>query len=410
MSSHLGAPASTSRFWDALVTAAIVLLLFGSLFQPPGMEVNPGALASPVVLLAVVGAYLRRPSYIPRSWLFAIAMVAFVAVYGYVHPPDTDYGADKLRRFVTLTFFTMMAASAILSRRRSRYLWTFWVLLGVLLAVVTVVASPAAANGRTAAFESNPVWIARAFSSSIVIVVWMMATKRLRVWLGLALAATLVVGLFASGSRGPFVAAVIGSLVVLVVGVPSGRLAARGLLMILGVPILALVLPMVPAFTQSRVGMLIYGESGGGVRIDFWSATLPVIASSPLGVGIGDWARATGYSEHLWPHNMALEVTAEFGWVAGVALVLFVFLTGLRLYRKYRTHRTGQVILALLVTESVHVSTSGDLNARTFFFVLILAAAVAWSDESVASVVTNEENSKQVPRRMESAPAPATGR
>lgn len=409
MTSQLGAPALTSRLWDAVVTAAVVILLFGSLLQPPEMALSPGVFAIPVVLMAVVGAYLRRPLYIPRSWLFAFALVAFVAVYGYLHPPDTAYGVDKLRRFVTLTFFTMVAASAIWSRRRSMYLWTFWVALGLVLAVVTV-ATPAAANGRVSAFDSNPVWIARAFSSSIVIVVWMMATKRLKVWLGLVATAALVVGLFASGSRGPLIAAFVGSLVVLVVGAPSGRLSARAMLMIFTVPILALVLPMIPAFTQSRIGMLITGESAGGIRREFWSASLDVIATNPFGVGIGDWAPATGFSDHLWPHNMALEVTAEFGWFAGIALVLFVFLTGVRLYRRYRSHRIGQVLLALLVTESLHVSTSGDLNARTFFFVLILAAAFVWSDESVTGVAAADEDSKWTSGQLESAPAPAAGR
>lgn len=270
--------------------------------------------------------------------------------------------------------------------------------------------APSAANGRESAFESNPVWIARLFSSSIVIVAWLVVTKKLRPSVGLLFAGVLMAGLYASGSRGPVIAAMAGVVVVFVVAAPSGRWAGRGFTLALLMPVVLTFLLMVPAFATSRIGAFITGNSVDLERTQLWSGAMEVIRSNPLGVGLGGWAGAAGEPHHLWPHNIFLKVTSEMGWMAGLALTVLVFGTGARLFRKYRMDPAGRLVLALLVTEVIHVSTSGDLNARTFFFVLVLGASLAWRGQYAADDSASVEASRDesdVPSVRGSASSPA---
>ena len=83
-------------------------------------------------------------------------------------------------------------------------------------------------------------------------------------------------------------------------------------------------------------------------------------------------------SPSRYPHNLWLEVLCEAGWAAGGMLIAIVVRVAWRLVRASRTEPAAVLLLSLAAFEVVCVSVSGDLNARTFFFVLTLGYAVSW--------------------------------
>lgn len=353
---------------------AVVVLLFGSLFGPLG---GPSVV---VVAAAVIGLALLRSLAVHgamawRTVLLAIALVAVVAARAYYDPPMTEYGQTKWSNFCTLTFATMVSAAAITSRRALRTLAIWWVLAGFVLAVMAVL-GPVAATGRASVNDSNPVWLGRAIASSIVIVIWLGVNGTWRWWRLAILLPILGAGLLATGSRGPALAAAVGVVVLLVA--PTARRSKQVLWLVVAAVFLPLVAPLMPGVADSRLGdFLAEGSVNGESRSQLWATAVRLILDNPQGVGIGDWATVTG-SQFNWPHNLFLEVFVEQGWVVGVALILSLLVLFRRLWARSGDDPGLQLALALLSTETVHVSTSGDLNARTFFFVVLLGVALLY--------------------------------
>lgn len=368
-----------SRIPGAVNSLGLVVLLFGSLFQDNVTGgINPILLALPIVGTSIAVQYLRNPLWIPPEWILAALLALFVYADSRYHEPLIPYGQDKLSRFLTLTVFTVGAASCIRSIAQLRSLLFWWVSCGVVLAVFTLT-TPAALNGRASAFDANPVWLARALSSSIVITSWLWSTRKLPRALAVPVLALLVVGLFASGSRGPLLAAVIGSIIAAVVGRPQES-SKRITIIAFALPLVLVAMQWIPSLASNRIYLTISGDDPNEVRSSLWAASANVIVHHPSGVGIGNWSVYSGYYDHLWPHNLGLEIFAEFGWVPGVVFTLGMAALLVALWRRRRDSEAASVALVLVIVESVHVSTSGDLNARTFFFVIALAVGLLRRD------------------------------
>lgn len=356
-----------------VVAIAVVLLLFGSLLGPLGSSVVLMGAAG-IVGIAVLRSLARHGAVTWRTLLLALLIVLIVAIRAFYDPPMTTYGQTKWVNFATTTLATMAAAAAVSRPRVIRAMAVWWVVVGLALAVLSVV-DPVAATGRAQVEGSNPVWLGRAISASMVVTVWMGASNTWRWWRVVLIVPVLAVGLLATGSRGPAAAAIIGITVLLLA--PTARRSRQSLwLVLLGAGCLAIA-PSIPAVANSRFGRFIAdGDVGSESRGFMWTESLRAIPDLPFGAGIGDWSQATGITRHAWPHNVFLEVFVEQGWLVGVLLVLLVITTVRRLWRRAGDDPGLQLALALLVTETVHVSTSGDLNARTFFFVLLLAVTL----------------------------------
>lgn len=356
-----------------VLAVGVIVLLFGTLLGPLGNPVVLG-LSAAVVGLGILRALVRQGAIAGRTLFLAVLIAGVVALRAYYDPPVGDYGQTKWFNFATTTLATMAAATAVSNRRTVRAVATWWVIAGVALAALAFL-DPGAATGRAEVDGSNPVWLGRAIAASVVITVWMGASGTWRWWRIVLLMPILGAGLLATGSRGPAVAAVIGIIVVFVT--PTARRSSQVLWLFLAGATGALVAPLIPAVANSRFGQFIaQGDVGGEVRNMLWEVSLRAIPDYPFGVGVGQWSQATGITQHAWPHNLFLEVFVEQGWLVGLALLLLLMTVASRAWRKSGNDPALQLALALLATETIHVSTSGDLNARTFFFVLLLTVAL----------------------------------
>lgn len=366
---------SQSRFslGAHLVAIAVVLLLFGSLLGPLSSSVVLMGAAG-LVGVAILRSLARHGAVARRTLFLALVIVLVVAVRVFYDPPVTTYGHEKWVNFGTTTLATMAAAAAVSPPRVIRAMAMWWIVVGVALAALAVT-DPGAASGRAQVEGSNPVWLGRAIAASMVVAFWMGVSGTWRWWRVVAVVPVLAVGLLATGSRGPAVAALVGITVLLLA--PTARRSRQTLwLALLGAGCLVIA-PTIPAVANSRFGRFIAdGDVGGETRSVMWAESLRVIPDLPFGAGIGGWSQATGITSHAWPHNVFLEVFVEQGWLVGLALVALVLVTIRKVWRRAGADPDLQLALALLVTETVHVSTSGDLNARTFFFVLLLAVTL----------------------------------
>lgn len=358
--------APLGRFGRISRSIILVGLLIGSLFPTVG-GIGITTIASPLALVVVLYEIGRR---LPK--LHPVLLVPFfflgVALHSLAIPTATPYGEIKLETWLTATLITAVAASLL---RDERSIYTFaraWLVTTGLLSVITILGF---AGGRADGFDSNPIWLARAMATGLVMALFLVMQRDIAMWIFLGIAILLVAGIFATGSRGPILAVGVGAIALVVftrrhrvrriIGIAVGAGAAYWAVTVL------------PFFASSRIVTLIEDGDNDASRSLFWSLTTAIIRQYPEGVGIGNWSLVAGAPrQFVYPHNMFLEVFAELGIWFGVALIVVVAANLIKLLTRSREMAVAILVFALLVTEIVQVSVSGDLNARTFWFLMAL--------------------------------------
>jgi len=359
---------TSSGFLNLIAPLIVVLLLIGGLLVPGGER----TLVYPVAILCVpliAAAVVRRLPRVHWIVIFIILIFGSLGLYSLMLPaPSSEYGVQKLQYFLTLTLLSASAACLIVGEDGIRRLAKTWVICASYLAVLTLVT--AEFGLRAAPFDNNPIWVGRVFSAAIVMVVWLWVSRRVQWAWAVPVMGLLLTGLLVTGSRGPLLAAAAGVTVLLMLtGKNWKRMVVAG-----GITVALLVTMQLPLVQQSRI----VSFASGDLLTDYYrSVTLPdsirMISEYPLGVGVGNWNRYSSLPGFFrYPHNLFIEVASEFGIVLGALLVVFVAILLVNSMRKGGSSPAALLLSAWLMVETVHVSVSGDLNARTFFFVLAL--------------------------------------
>lgn len=371
-----------------LVTASVCLFLLGGLMPTVG-GISLSVLVIPFVALPLAFAVIG-PRSSPRLVLLAcLALFLVLAYKAYFGPaPMEQYGVEKQFKLVTSTLLSALCAALIFNFERLRMLSRVWVIVSAVLAVLTLVSGDSFSAGRASVFDSNPIWLARAFASGAIFAM-ALPTIGSSKWWRIA-AVPLVVGLVLTGSRGPAIGLAAALAVLLIHNAP------RLLTTLAGAGLAYGAFTLVPALTNTRIGRTISDtgtDGGSGIRTEMWSSAWQTWRSHPSGVGIGNWSNYSGITTFSWPHNLWLEVAAELGTMAILALIVTVTMTIKGLIRRIGTRPEYRLVLALLTAEIIAVSLSGDLGARTFFFMLFLGVQ--------AIVLSKTSLSRALPGSME---------
>ncbi|WP_334149002.1 O-antigen ligase family protein [Microbacterium sp.] len=389
-----------SAFGRVSRSVLIVALLLGSLF--PAIPGFPIALVAAVLTAgAVIYEFLR---WLPRFHPVVLVLLLFgaVAMTALSIAPSSEYGEDKLQKWLTITLISALAASLLRDRRSFQTFGAVWIVAASGLAVVTLLGFD---GGRADAFGANPIWLARALATGILIAIWLWWKKYASAWMMFGVIALLAAGLVASGSRGP-VLGVIAGVVVLALFAGSGRVWRIALILVGGVGAIWAV-QVLPFFAGSRFETLLSGGTADdAVRTYYWGLSREIIANNPEGVGFGNWNAAAGYPRHLWPHNLFLEIFAEMGTLVGAITVVVVLIVAVRLLVRAPKDPIALLVFALLAAELVSVNLSGDLNARTFWF-LLTAGFLVTTTFVIDSPMKIKRSLRKKQQRLESVREPA---
>lgn len=211
----------------------------------------------------------------------------------------------------------------------------------------------------------------------------------------------LAAALLASGSRGPIVALLVGSAVLLLLGLPD-REARRRLAIVASASAVAalVVATVVPSASIVRSFSFattdVEGTSSG--RIEMWSQAWRIISERPeLGIGTGGFAEINPVM--IYPHNILLEAGVELG-VAGALLVAaFLGLTAWRLATAYRRAPFGE-----RVTVAAVLALFGAAVTNAMFSFAIHSNWEVWMWAGVGAALAARVVAERSPR----APAPRT--
>ncbi|WP_454747187.1 O-antigen ligase family protein [Ciceribacter selenitireducens] len=348
-----------------------------------------------MVMQIALNANRRSISSIIRLSLIDVS-VCFFLVYVLLSAfwsTDQGFAILEATRVISVCgLFYLQCRLAIANVGPERIAWQTAIAfcsLGFAFAIVTISAAPRDLVGsRLVIGEGSAVGLAQPLPYVLFSAVYLVASG-VRKWTNSALPAILtlaVVGYYAqmNGTRGVLVAFAAGFLSYFTLFILRSR-PAKSLISAIGAFYIALIVFVVflsfgDLGSESRLlNFSSYGSAGDASsieRIYRFAAAKKLFWEWPVfGSGAG------GYNLHTifdYPHNLFLEVAADFGLV-GVLLILFIILSvGICFFRYGMLHVSGApFFLTLFVIAFVHQQVSFSLSSGKAIFVIGILAGIS---------------------------------
>jgi O-antigen ligase len=341
--------------------------------------------------LAVAFAVIRGTHAPAVRALMSAPVLLSVALLGIMilrlgPSPAEAYGSTKLQLYIADNLIFLIGAVFVGARRSDLRLF-----LSLLLAVIScgalMLMFKLLSGGLHATFDSRfslsaeeyPIYLGRQSADGVIIAIYAVLAAT-RVWARMAAVAVLpllVVGLLASGSRGPFVAFAIG-LVALLGLIATSRRARRRLLPV-GAGLLgtAIIVPLaLPSSSIGRAVSTLVGSASGlssNGRTELWAQAYAAFAKHPL-LGLGTGGFASLNPEKLYPHNLFLEMSVELGVVGTLLIAVVIAGFAARLIAVWRTTSgrdkiEATALVALFVMAFVNALFSGAIQDNTTLWI-----------------------------------------
>lgn len=334
---------------------------------------------SAAVLLTMYGLLVvaRRPGTIRQvattAWLLSLALIVWSLAAGMF-----DSSWDKPLRVIGLFVGGLLAGAMVLDGPESHKKFARLVgLLGfiaVALALTGINVSDTGGQlrwGRLVGFAGGTISIARAGGAAATVSLVRLVSQKKTSTFDLLVVAASGLAILRSGSRGPGLAAAIAILAVIVAlqrdtyGPKRERYihwpkVFFGTLFGVFVVLVAGELASARALTQ----LFTLVDVDSTARVGFWKHALDTGLTTPFGVGIGSF----DYQGARYPHNIALEIFAEGGW-----LVFGLFVAACVSAIRLNARRVGIAAepLALLVYSLGAALVSFDLPANVLFAIML---------------------------------------
>jgi O-antigen ligase len=323
-------------------------------------------------LLVTLGACGIAILYHFRSVIARVGMwwpgLAFVilCVPGFLVSPLTSYGSTKAQALAVTVVIFVTCAVVI---NPPRFVMRFTVVTMMIGAAFTLAALQFGTldiGGRLVFLGLNPIGIGRvaglALVLSLTLVIVRKVTAPVAVLGLLGIAAITAVGVVATGSRGPLVAAGVALAGIAVFLVATKQLRPRVAFLIL----LAGVAAAGAVFLSDSAGLSRLSTATDSGRSSLYAESLRLALANPMGIGWGQLGqyivdfRATD-EESLYAHNVFLEVFVEGGLIALVAFTALVVACIVQAWRAARSNPQFTIVLVVLIYTVCSAQFSSDI-------------------------------------------------
>lgn len=321
------------------------------------------------------------PDYYILVFLFLLMSIQIFDFY------VNDYGQEKSRK-ILLNFFVFGCVASRLFANRAFSKTFFWslVVISFLYSFVLVVTFPFA-SGRINVLNSNPIWTAR-YSGILALTMFaLLLTKeqsqaaranRKKNFRGrsakskIILVCAIVLSLTAivvTGSAGPLVSAIFAMTLYMLLGF-NVRIAVLFTVTFMA-SIVILQFSLVDVSFEGSVldrftGTSILERAVEGTRSDLYLLAIELGRENVGGVGIG------GFVDYAWqryPHNLFLEIYAEWGIISLVVAILVLISIGVQVVRRMHSESVIVNFLCLVcVYTLVNSMFSGDAASLKMFY------------------------------------------
>ena len=291
----------------------------------------------------------------PKSIVYLFLIFGLFLGISYIYTASPDYGFRKILRFNTFAVTMFITPLLIIKSPTDskRLLSYFYFLLVIIIGIMLLqfvyflkwgdFAIVLAYWNRISIPGANPIQVSRYLAiGAAMMIALLIRNKPSQSLHYFSILFMILLSIILSGSRGPLVSIIIGSIVyaILYERKHSSRIFGYGILAIGTIIILLILLPesLTQRFFDISQGSVIITQQGVqristiATRFEFWSMSLQAwfssITSFFIGLGAGGFSSLFIWRDwHWYPHNLIFEIIAELGMVGLVIGVLFIIKT-----------------------------------------------------------------------------------
>ena len=288
----------------------------------------------------------------PKSIVYLFLIFGLLLGISYIYTASPDYGFRKILRFNTFAVTMFISPLLIIKSPADskRLLSYFYFLLVIIIGIMLLqfvyflkwgdFAIVLAYWNRISIPGANPIQVSRYLAiGAAMMIALLIRNKPSQSLHYFAILFVILLSIILSGSRGPLVSIIIGSIVyaILYERKHSSRIFGYGILAIGTIITLLLLLPesLTQRFFDISQGSVIMTQQGVrristiATRFEFWSMSLQAwfssITSFFIGLGAGSFSSLFIWRDWRWyPHNLFFEIIAELGLIGLVIGVLFI--------------------------------------------------------------------------------------
>ena len=341
----------------ALMILSLTAIIKGYLINyfPVVEVVDITVIATLIIWLGLVKILLEGNWKLPSEPTFIVYLfLIFGLLLGisYMYTASPDYGFRKILRFNTFAVTMFISPLLIIKSPTDskRLLSYFYFLLVIIIGIMLLqfvyflkwgdFAIVLAYWNRISIPGANPIQVSRYLAIGAAMMIALLIRNRPSQSLHyFAILFVILLSIILSGSRGPLVSIIIGSIVyaILYERKHSSRIFGYGILAIGTIITLLLVLPesLTQRFFDISQGSVIMTQQGVrristiATRYEFWSMSIEAwfssITSFFIGLGAGGFSSLFIWRDwHWYPHNLFFEIIAELGLIGLVIGVLFI--------------------------------------------------------------------------------------
>ena len=288
----------------------------------------------------------------PKSIVYLFLIFGLLLGISYIYTASPDYGFRKILRFNTFAVTIFISPLLIIKSPADskRLLSYFYFLLVIIIGIMLLqfvyflkwgdFAIVLAYWNRISIPGANPIQVSRYLAiGAAMMIALLIRNKPSQSLHYFAILFVILLSIILSGSRGPLVSIIIGSIVyaILYERKHSFRIFGYGILAIGTIITLLLLLPesLTQRFFDISQGSVIMTQQGVrristiATRFEFWSMSLQAwfssITSFFIGLGAGSFSSLFIWRDWRWyPHNLFFEIIVELGLIGLVIGVLFI--------------------------------------------------------------------------------------
>jgi len=288
----------------------------------------------------------------PKSIVYLFLIFGLMLGISYIYTASPDYGFRKILRFNTFAVTMFISPLLIIKSPADskRLLSYFYFLLVIIIGIMLLqfvyflkwgdFAIVLAYWNRISIPGANPIQVSRYLAiGAAMMIALLIRNKPSQSLHYFAILFVILLSIILSGSRGPLVSIIIGSIVyaILYERKHSSRIFGYGILAIGTIITLLLLLPesLTQRFFDISQGSVIMTQQGVrristiATRFEFWSMSLQAwfssITSFFIGLGAGSFSSLFIWRDWRWyPHNLFFEIIVELGLIGLVIGVLFI--------------------------------------------------------------------------------------
>jgi O-antigen ligase len=349
-----------------------------------------GLLLAGVCVHRLVDGRMTRP---PLGLWAPVLVIAVLAVLSLAWTPVPDYGSEKAAKFVTFTLLSALAPFFVLESRRDLIL-LLWALVALAaLAAGASLADPGTAESGRFEFggRDNTILTSRLICIGALVLLLGAGLLGLRGAWRLA-APVAALGLLAVaagiGSRGPLISLALAIACVLLTSIlrRPRQLVPAVLAVAAGVAVFPFV--SLPETSRERLAQTIQNPAASveeDGRAALYRQAVEITDRYPLrGIGTGGfflYSYVLADQEEKYPHNIFLELSAEFGLLPALLLALSVLVAVVALYTRTwqvpqdEDRRLLYLFGGLFLFNLFAVQFSGDINDNRVFWAML---GVVW--------------------------------